>query len=298
RLRRDGAVVNAVLELGAPLPYPVTAQDDQAAAKHFRPIAELYKEAEDDPVTASSAYTGEVEFLSGKVLDFALDTPKAGQAVYVLSTAADYVKAGRKTGTVYLFWPDKTGISRFKTGDTVYLRAKVERVRLPEGTTPLELVLTGEEAFTSPGAAFNPTRPLVRTSGETPKDTVQIADLVKQTLANAASVEMKLKGQPVLYEGVVHRLVRVGSSYSITFYPDDKPGSKNRDSVTAFTRGDFGWALKGFKKGERIRFNGKLTKAAVTETEVDNFLDGGKKIQRTLNIALDLENLVMEQVPL
>jgi hypothetical protein len=297
-LRRDGATVNAALELGAPLPYPVTAQDDQAAAKHFQPIAQFYQAIADDPATGSGTYTGEVEFLSGKVLDFAHDTPKPGQAVYVLSTPGDYVKAGRKSGAVYLFWPDKSAVSRFKAGDTLYLRARLERVRLPEGGDPLELVLTGEEAFASPGAAFNPTRPLVRTTGNTPKDTVQIADLVKQTRTGAAAVETKLKGQALDYEGVVHRLVRVGSSYSITFYPDDKPGSNYRESVTAFTRGDFGWALKGFKKGERIRFKGKLTKAAVTEEEVDNFLDGGKKKERTLRVSLDLENLVMDEIPL
>lgn len=298
RLRRDGAVVNAALELGTPLPYPVTAQDDQEAAKHFKPISELYKAIVDDPVSGSDTYTGEVEFLSGKVLDFALDTPKPGQAVYVLSTPSDYVKAGRKTGTVYLFWPDKTGISRFKTGDTVYLRAKLERIRLPEGTTPLELVLTGEEAFASPGGAFNPTRPLLRVTGEVPKDALSIPDVVKQTQANAAATETKLKGKSMLFEGVPHRLVRVGRDHSISFYPDGTPGSKNRDSVSVLFKGDAGGALKGFKKGERVRFQGRLVKAAVIVEEVDDFLNGGKKTERTLTVTFEADNIVMDQIPL
>lgn len=298
RLHRNGTVVDVVLNLGAPIPYAVTAQDDQAAARHFRPVAEVYREIADDAVTGSGTYTGETEFLSGKVLDYVQDTPKAGQAVYVLSSPGDHVKAGQPAGAVYVLWPDQTAVSRFKKGDTLYLRARVERIKLAEGGDPLTLILTGEEAFASPGAAFNPTRPLLRVTGEAPQDTLPVKEVVKQTQANAAETEAKLKGKSLLYEGIPHRLVRVGQRYSMTFYPDGTPASKNQGSVTLFVQGDVGGALKGFKKGERLRFRGRLVKAAVVVEEVDNFLDGGKKIERTLTVTFEADNLIMDETPL
>jgi hypothetical protein len=298
KLRRDGQTTTVTIELGDPLPYVVTAEDDRAAAKHFRPLAGLYKEIADDPGSGSDRYLGEVELLSATVLDLAHDTPKPGQSIYVLSTPGDYTKAGAKAGAVFVLWPEKAAVARFKAGDTLYLRARLENIRLPEGATPLELVLHGEEAFASPGAAFNPVRPLLRTSGQTPEGTVLVTDLVKQTRANAADVLAKFKGKPVQYEGVVHRLQQFGQNYSISFYPDGTPEKSNRELVSLHVRGDVGGALKGFKKGERLRIRASLTSAVVEVEEVDDFLNGGKKKESTLKINLDASNFVLDDQPL
>lgn len=299
-LERKGQTVRTTLDLGEPLPYPVSEEDDREALAHFIDLAELGNRIEDEIAQDRNVavHLYDEDFYRGTVERVVPDLPEPGEALVTLVRRGDLPNANADP-IIIVRWKNKETVSGWERGQEVYFRGHVAHIGVAVTEPGIEVLnVVGRDVFKSPGEAFNPVRPILRSRSEVPEGTVPLADLVKAVRADAAAVQAEYEGKTLVFEGCAQRLVAAGNNtYEIHFYPTGRPEVSD-DWVIVRTKGDLNRALHGFKRGERLLFRGSLRKATLESTERPNYLDGGTTRESQVKLYLDLQTIIVEKTPL
>ena len=156
----------------------------------------------------------------------------------------------------------------------------------------------GRTAYASPGHAFNPFRPLLRSSANAPEGTIAVSDVVAAVKKDPAGATASYQGKTLTFEGVASSLSRIGNRYYLYFRTSAGHDAFNRDAAYVVLDDDVGGALAGFKRGEKIRFKGTVTNAQVKTSEETNVLDGGTSRIARVDLSFRMEILICERTPL
>lgn len=246
-----------------------SARYDRTALRLFVPLDRLYAGVVGNYAATATDFSGETDYFYGKVAAVLPDKPQKGQSLIVFDAGSETVSPDGRTPALVLVYANSILAQWCKQGEPHYFQGRVRRITPAEGMgqshKPAAVFFEGLTPFPSPGSAFSPARPLLRSPVKAPAGTVKLADMVTESKANLTAVRDKYLNKSGIFEGYVVDAVQSGGKYIIRF---DSLEPKTSATVTLAVGVDAAYekSLRGLKRGYLLRFDGSLTGAS-TETK-------------------------------